>query len=189
MYHTIPLVTNELFLNQKERGSLILLPNQDILGLAAFFGISSEECTYDLKNDRILLGKYRSIPVDNNGYFTLNYYGKRPFPEISVIDVLQTRQPARLQQLFRDKIVLIGYTANSKGLFDLRPTIFNKNEAGIQIHATLISNVLQQKYLTRLSLPVRMMLIFGLLVAFSLILLQPRLRTGNHLGGALYHRF
>ncbi|HEX3044823.1 MAG TPA: adenylate/guanylate cyclase domain-containing protein, partial [Bacillota bacterium] len=178
MYHTIPLVTNEVFLNEKEQGSFILLPNQDILGLTAFFGISPGECTYDLKNKRILLGKYRSIPVDNNGYFTLNYYGKRTFPEISVIDVLHIGNPAQLQKLFRDKIVLIGYTANSKGLFDLRPTTFNKNEAGIQIHATLLSNILQQKYLTRLSLPFRLGLIFGLLVIFSLVLLTPRHRTG-----------
>jgi adenylate cyclase len=175
-YHSIPLVTYEKFLNEKEKGSLILLPNQDILGLCAYDNVPFDQCVFDLETKHLMIGAKRVIPVDKYGYFTINYYGKRSFPEISVMDILTEKDSTRLESLFNNKLVLIGYTASSKGLFDLRPTPFNNNEAGIQIHATVISNILERNFLQRIYFPYMLIIIFTWLCLFSVILYLPQLR-------------
>ena len=48
------------------------------------------------------------------------------------MDILNENDIKKLETDFKNKIVLVGYTAKAKGLYDLRPTPFNKNEAGIQ---------------------------------------------------------
>lgn len=161
IYHSIPLVINEEYLNDQQEGSLVLFPNIDILGLTAYFGLEPGDYVFDLKNKEIELGDKRTIPVDKNGYFKLNYYGKEAFEEISVVEVLNMKKE-ELKEEFADKMVLIGYTAEAKGLFDARPTPFNKNEAGVQIHATAVQNILDELYLQRVPFVVNLVVIFTL---------------------------
>ncbi|MGE5559341.1 MAG: CHASE2 domain-containing protein [Bacillota bacterium] len=177
MYHIIPLVFHEQYLNKQGKASLIFLPTLDILGLCAYYGIEPSEILLDLKRHRIILGDKCTIPVDEKGYFTLNYYTES-FPEKSAVDILESGDPALLKKYFRDKIVLIGYTSGAKGLFDVRPTPFNKNEAGIQLHATLLQNVLDRNYLIRLPYAANLGIILLCLIFFSCILHFSGLRTG-----------
>ena len=175
MYRSVPLVLDEQFLHENGSASMVYLPTIDILGLSAYFGLNPGDYVLDFKNHRILLGDKRSIPIDVNGHFVVNYYGKRAFPEISIIDILRM-SPAELEKEFKDRIVFIGYTATSKGLFDLRPTPFNRNEAGVQIHATMVQNILDENYLIRASFWVNVLLVFILLCISAYLLALPNLK-------------
>ena len=173
IYHHIPLVINEKFQNEKGEVSLFLLPNLDILGLSAYYDIEPGDYILDLEKNRIKLGD-KNIPVDRNGYFTLNYYGKRAFSETSVIEVLNMNKE-EVEKHFQDKLVLLGYTAQAKGIFDARPTPFNKNESGIQLHATAIQNIIDNNYLRRVPLWVNVIVLFILLLTSFLFLSINRL--------------
>jgi len=78
------------------------------------------------------------IPTDDRGRLSINFRGPaRTFPYLSAVDVLQGRLDPRLAQ----SIVLIGTSA--AGLLDLRSTPFASVCPGVEIHATVIDNILQ----------------------------------------------
>lgn len=168
IYHHIPLVIDEKFNSDSGKSSLNLLPNIDILGLGTYYGIAEGDYFFDVSNHEIILGNQKKIKVDKNGYLTLNYYGKRSFKEISVVDFLDMERE-KLQNDFKKTLVLIGYTANAKGIFDARPTPFNKNESGIQLHATALQNIIDNNYFTRVSVWVNSILLFVLIVLSFII--------------------
>ncbi len=181
IYHHLPLVINEEFINTRKDISLFLLPNIDILGLSAYCGLEPGDYSLDFKNKQIKLGDKYEIPIDKNGYLTLNYYGKQAFPEISVADIMEM-EVTELRKLFRDRLVLIGYTARAKGIFDARPTPFNKNESGIQLHATAIQNIIDEDYLHRLPVGINVLIIFLLLMISLRINLIKKLKYSILLG-------
>jgi adenylate cyclase len=76
------------------------------------------------------------IPTDAHGRLTLNYRTTR-FPRWSVKAVLEKTLPAEALQ---DKIVLIGTAA--AGLEDLVATPFQSEFPGVEVHATVVDNVL-----------------------------------------------
>ena len=163
IYHHIPLVISEEFQVDNKDSSFYLLPNIDILGLGTYYGIDQGDYSFDVSNNEIILGNKKRIGVDKNGYLTLNYYGKRSFEEISVVDFLE-KDIEKMQNNLENNLVLIGYTANAKGIFDARPTPFNKNEAGIQLHATALQNIIDDNYFTRVSVWVNSILLFVLVI-------------------------
>lgn len=83
------------------------------------------------------------IPTDKQGQLLINYYGpKNTFPHYSATDIINKRVP---KNSLKDKIVIIGTTA--VGIYDLRITPFQKNYPGVEIHATVIDNILHQRFL------------------------------------------
>ncbi|MBC8211812.1 MAG: adenylate/guanylate cyclase domain-containing protein [Gammaproteobacteria bacterium] len=89
--------------------------------------------------EAINLGKYR-IPVDHNGAVYVPYRGKTgSFPYVSAYKVLnKTADPAVL----KNKIVLLGTSA--PGLLDLRSTPVENIYPGVEVHANIISGILNQ---------------------------------------------
>ncbi len=174
-YHSIPLIINEDFSKKEGQGSLLLLPNLDILGLAAFLDLKAGEWVWDIENKKINMGDKLEFPVDSNGYYNINYYGKKAFAEISLVDVLN-EDIETLKKMFSNKMVFFGYTAQAKGIFDVRPTPFNNNEAGIQLHATLLANILEGDHFYRLPFWLNLLLIFVLLLISFYILQIPVLK-------------
>lgn len=85
------------------------------------------------------------IPTDEGGRMLVNYRGPvGTFPYYSITDIIHGRlDPA----LFRDKIVLVGATAT--GIYDLRVTPFSTVYPGVEIHATVIDNILHQDFIER----------------------------------------
>jgi len=84
------------------------------------------------------------VPTDRFGRLLINYRGpKRSYPYVSAVDVFEGRAPAAL---FDGKIVLIG--ASAAGLMDLRPTPFDNAFPGIEIHATVVDNLLNRDFLS-----------------------------------------
>ena len=92
----------------------------------------------------IQLGE-RFIPTDENGELLINYLGPpKTFRHISISDILRGRIA---KGTFTDKIVLVGATA--MGTHDLRSTPVSPLYPGIEIHATVINNILTQDFITR----------------------------------------
>ena len=88
------------------------------------------------------------IPTDERGALGINFLGKGgSFPHYSAIDILLDRVDLVSEQNLRGKIVLIGATA--AGLEDLRPTPFDPVLPGVELHATVIDNILRKNSLSQ----------------------------------------
>ena len=108
-----------------------------------------------------------SVPVDNQGRLSLNYYGgSHMFPHVSAKDLLsdsptltvsqeiqnptthlwtlETREVSK-SDFLSGKALIIGATAS--GIYDLRVTPFEKNYPGPEVHLTLMGNLLDRKFL------------------------------------------
>lgn len=122
--------------------------------------------------DGILLDKLR-IPTDEAGRLLVNYLGPpSTFPHYSVSDILAGRIPA---EKIKGKIVLVGATAT--GVYDMRNTPFSSVYPGVEIHATVIDNILHQNFLVHSGwikfIDLCIILFVGLLVGVFL----PRLKA------------
>ena len=113
------------------------------------------------------------IPVDGDVATFVPYRGKHAsFPYISITDVLHDRVE---QAQLKGKIVLIGTTA--PGLMDMRATPVGEVYPGVEVHANMISGILDQKLKERpaymLGAEVVWLLILGIALSFLLPLLSP----------------
>jgi adenylate cyclase len=80
----------------------------------------------------------RFIPTDDRGQMTVNFRGpNRTFPYISAADILEENTPGTA---LAGKYVLIGTSA--AGLMDLVATPYSNVFPGVEVHATLIDNML-----------------------------------------------
>ena len=105
---------------------------EDIVVTAAAYGV-----------DSISIGGHH-VPLDKNGEFALNFYGPgETFPIYSIVDVIKGRLP---KETFAGKLVFVG--ATEVGIYDLRATPMDPVYPGVEVHATIASNVLQGRYLT-----------------------------------------
>jgi adenylate cyclase len=81
-----------------------------------------------------------------DGEVQINFMGARgAFPHYSVTDIIHDRKDLVPQGSLRDKIVLIGATA--PGLENIKITPFDPNYPGVEIHATVIDNILHKNSL------------------------------------------
>ena len=86
-----------------------------------------------------------SLPVDANGQLLINFRGPgHTVTHISAADVLAGRMAP---DALRDKLVLLGVTA--VGVGDVRATAFDPVYPGVEIHASLLDNILRQDFLHR----------------------------------------
>ena len=85
------------------------------------------------------------IPIDQQGQMLINYMGGyQRFRYISFYDVWARRVPP---EFFAGKIVLVG--ASVAGLYDLRPVPFQNAFPGVEIHANILHNILNQNFITK----------------------------------------
>ena len=85
------------------------------------------------------------VPTDESGQLLINYLGPpKTFPHISISDILAGRIA---KGTFKDRIVLVGATA--MGTHDLRTTPISPLYPGVEIHATVIDNILMQQFMTK----------------------------------------
>ena len=140
-------------------------------------------------------GNFR-IPLDEDVSTLVPYRGGRnSFPYFSISDVLHGRIPP---SELKDKIVLIGTSA--QGLMDLRSTPVDVAYPGVEIHANLISGILDQNLKQKpsymMGAEVALILIVGVALSLLMPLLTPMKSTllatvtlGGVLGGnmAIWH--
>ncbi len=123
------------------------------------------------------------IPTDDHGQMTVNFRGPMgSFPYLSAAEVLEGIHDAAI----KDRIVLIGFSAAS--LFDLRATPFSSIFPGVEVHATIIDNILEgdafrHDLLTEIGLTYSLVVGGGLLLTLVLVTAGPL--TGALAGGVL----
>lgn len=110
----------------------------------------------------------RFLPTDARGRLLINYLGPpQTFPHLSISDIL-SRKLSR--EVLQDKIVLIGATAT--GTYDARSTPVSPLYPGVEIHATLLDNILRRDFLTRpswaLLYDLGAIMLLGVLIALAL---------------------
>ncbi|MEW6068834.1 MAG: adenylate/guanylate cyclase domain-containing protein [Nitrospirota bacterium] len=121
--------------------------------------------------DGLIIGD-RKIPVDESGRFTLNYYGKQgTFRTISAVDVIRGKSN---KDALKNTLVFIG--ATEIGIYDMRATPLDPVLPGVEIHATVASNILQNQFLIRdgrvQMLEVAFIMIFPVLLSVLLCLVR-----------------
>ncbi len=136
------------------------------------FGVSSKYAGLEW----LKLGD-RQIPVDANVAALIPYRGKQnSFPYVSATDVLTGKVPAEVLDY---KIVLLGTTA--PGLMDLRATPVQNIYPGVEIHANMISGILDQNIKEKpaytMGAEFVLILLTGLLLAILLPILNPLMAT------------
>jgi len=132
-----------------------------------------EELEIEVTGPRNLtVGKY-TIPVDSRGNYLINYYKDRVinysysmsalFESAYKISQGEDSDLKLHPDEFQDKIIIIGCSA--VGCQDLKSTPVDSRMPGPEIHATLISNILQNNHI--IQTPV---FIHGLMILFSMLL-------------------
>ncbi|MCX5851091.1 MAG: adenylate/guanylate cyclase domain-containing protein [Deltaproteobacteria bacterium] len=127
------------------------------IGLAAFRDAEGGG-TVSFRKDGMVIGGL-TVPLDGQRTFLLTYYDPdREYQRYSAYNVISSalaleegRKPLYAPESFKDKIVFIGFTA--PGLFDMKSTPVSSIYPGVSIHATLVANLLQKDFRTRISPP------------------------------------
>lgn len=115
----------------------------------------------------------RLILTDVRSRMYINFIGREGrFLSVSAADVIQRRTESGA---FKNKVVLVGTTALAT--YDQHVTPFSSNFPGVEKNATVIENILHERFIRKSiwfgPLELGMMLFFGLAVSFTL----PRLRA------------
>jgi adenylate cyclase len=110
-----------------------------------------------------------TVPTDGAGRVWLYYAKPDPAKVISAADVLAGKVDA---ERIKGNIVLIGATA--AGLNTLSATPIGIDMPGVEIHAQLIEQILQQSFLARPDWVVGGEIVFTLLAGIILVLILPR---------------
>lgn len=124
----------------------------------------------------------KRVPVDGEVTTLVPYRGVQgSFKYVSASDVLNNK--VRPESL-KNKIVLVGTTA--PGLMDLRSTPVQSNYPGVEVHANVISGILDNKIKEHpaftIGIELLLLLLAGLLLAFTLPSLNPLKATLMTLG-------
>lgn len=90
----------------------------------------------------ITLGKY-TIPSNHEGALSVNFYGPGgSIKTYSAVDIIKKRLPPEALQ---GKLAFVGFT--EMGIYDVRPTPFDAVLPGVEIHATVAANTLEQNFI------------------------------------------
>lgn len=119
----------------------------------------------------------RSVPTDEYGRVLINYHGPQgTFPHLSITDILHDQIP---REAIENRIILVG--ASAVGIYDLRVTPFGTVFPGIEVHANMVSSILESNYLLKPGweaiFDIMAMMACGFLLGFILA------RTGVIAGG------
>ncbi len=150
----------------------------DVMATASYLRLGANELILEYGEPGVAVIQFgpnlRIIP-NNVGMKTINYRGPAgTFPHFSMADVVEGRIASGS---FRDKLVLVGATAT--GIGDLKTTPYGgTNYPGVEIHANVIDNILNQRFLKRgqrqFEFDVLLIFMFGLPLGIVLALVSPR---------------
>jgi adenylate cyclase len=153
-------------------------PSLDVQAIRLFLGLRDEDMKLNYGDAGITtlqFGADLTVHPDDLSRLLVNFHGpSQTYPYVSFADVALSKfQPGT----FRDKIVLIG--ASATGIGDLRATPFGGIDfPGVEIHANLIDNILNQQFLIhqgpQVLTDIGFIFLFGLPVGLWLAVVQPR---------------
>ena len=155
-----------------------LYASLDVQTVRLFEGLSDQELTLDFSETGVTaveFGPSLIVRPDAVGRMMIDYEGDMAtYPYVSFADVATRKfQPGT----FKGKIVLVG--ASATGIGDLRSTPFGGiHYPGVEIHANVIDNILNQYFLRRganqVAVDLLLILLFGVPLGSWLALAQPR---------------
>ena len=161
-----------------------IYPNLDLQMLRHYLGAQNivVEADSDTGNIASITVGNMEIVTDVDGSVLLNYKGpQKTFPHYSIYDIIEHKIP---KEKLEGKIVLVG--ATEPGIFDLRTTPVGVAYPGVEIHATLLDNLLTGSYfsLTDFNHAITLLLIlaFGLVLGIALPNLRATYAAGLAVG-------
>ncbi|MBN1381823.1 MAG: adenylate/guanylate cyclase domain-containing protein [Deltaproteobacteria bacterium] len=139
------------------------------MGLAAFVSTHPDE-PISVSKDNLQIGPYR-VPLDKNGNVIVHYRGKsQTHKAINAAAVLQAglqimegKKPGLDLSVFQGTYVFIGVTA--PGFKDLRPTPLQRDFPGVELHATMLDNLMSGDFMEEM--PMFFVILYAIL--FSVI--------------------
>ena len=153
-------------------------PSLDVQTIRLFLGLRDEDMKLNYGDAGITtlqFGPHLTVHPDDLSRLLVNFHGpSQTYPYVSFGDVaLEKFQPGT----FKDKIVLIG--ASATGIGDLRATPFGGIDfPGVEIHANLIDNILNQQFLVhhapQVLTDIGFIFLFGIPLGLWLAVVQPR---------------
>jgi len=161
-----------------DRANWDIYPSIDVQTLRLYLGLSNEQTVLNYGDAGVAnmeFGPKLIVHPDDLSRMMVNYHGPaRTYPYISFADAAEKKFAPGT---FKDKIVLVG--ASATGIADLRATPFGGIDfPGVEIHANLIDNVLNQKFLTRgapqVLTDIGFIFLFGIPLGLWLAIVQPR---------------
>ncbi len=166
VYRRLPMVTqykDQLF------STLSLSILRQVMGMPDVEFITSDDYG-DSRLEAISLAGFK-VPVDEGGNLLVPFRGRQgSFPYISATDVLNG--VTDISQL-KDKIVIVGTSA--AGLLDLRSTPVQNIYAGVEVHANILSGLLDQTVRSRPTYIIAVEAIELVVLAILAMLIFPRL--------------
>jgi adenylate cyclase len=155
-----------------------IYPSLDLMTARAYFGPPAQDMNLIYGPQGIVeirFGKAQLLHPDGRGQMMINYQGPAStFTHYSIIDVLQKNfSPGA----FQGKVILIGATAT--GIGDLRGTPYGGTTyPGVEIHANVIDNILNQRFLKhgfrQVLADSLLILFFGIPLGIWMALVSPR---------------
>ena len=128
------------------------------------------------------------VPLDRNLTILVNYRGKGgpdggQYRYVSAVDVLKERVP---MEVLADNVVLVGTT--SAGLKDLRASPTNVDYPGVEMHANVVSSILDGNFKQEpdfhIAIQLTCAIVIGLVLGLSLPVLSPLASIIVSLGAA-----
>lgn len=123
-------------------------------------------------NYSIIIGDY-TVPVEQDGILWIYYrvFDERSDDYISAYKVLSAEHRDYVANLVKNKIVFFGSSA--EGLKDLRSTAIEPFQPGVEIHANIVEQILQNKFLLRPNITFFAEANFILVVGLIVVVLAP----------------
>ncbi|MFZ3332820.1 MAG: adenylate/guanylate cyclase domain-containing protein, partial [Candidatus Acidiferrales bacterium] len=150
----------------------------DVQTVRLYLGLSSQQTVLNYGGGGIVsveFGPNLIVHPDELSRLMVNYHGPaRTYPYVSFADAALNKFP---KGTFKDKIVLIG--ASATGIGDARATPFGGIDfPGVEIHANLIDNILNQQFLVhhapQVLTDIGFIVLFGIPLGIWLAMVQPR---------------
>ena len=181
-----------------DRANWDMYASIDVQALRLYLGLTNEQTVLNYGGagvTSIEFGPKLTVHPDDLSRMMVNYNGPvRTYPYISFADAAEKKFAPGT---FKDKLVLVG--ASATGIGDLRATPFGAIDfPGVEIHANLIDNILNQKFLVRggpqALTDLAFIFLFGIPLGMWLALVQPRWMAFGLLllipfGGIVYWAF
>ena len=145
-----------------------LYPSLGLVTLMKALGIRDVLLKTNTSGVESLYLNQTAIPLTSKGSMLIRFRGKgKTFDYVSAADILSDRIP---DGKIQGKIVFVGTSAS--GLKELKSTPFDPVFPGVEVHATVVDNILKKDFLSRPKWAAGLesvgMLVLGLLSAFIL---------------------
>ncbi len=127
-------------------------PNLSLLAAMSYLNIDS----ISISDNKIILDKTHSIPLDLSQRTILNWYGKsNTYKHIPLWEVIKAKKENNIEFInknFKNKIIYVGTTTTS--LSDIKSVPIESNMSGVELHATFLNNILDNNFIKKTSLKI-----------------------------------